>query len=307
MRILWTLCFKMMKYTSRLNVVLVIVCFGGFLFLWNRCQIRQFESHANHEMSASNTPQYRDFENILLSKKENQKNHDNGEEELYENKEGLGKEMIEQIEENDKDLGDNSNDKSISYKNIDVVVNGETKIDGRIENNEIYIPFSFVRDYFEIEGKVILDDFGKKFHIRHTSYEYFIPKTDKYDTQGSFLWFVNYNVEGRSRVKCITGSDEVPISTQWGQQGYRYPIQIAQYGLSHFSMWVEKPKGHVKVIEDCEKTGSQEWIAKGKTTYMKYMYNDEKKSRVMEFNTNGRYSPLITRVILVKSNYKPVA
>lgn len=27
----------------------------------------------------------------------------------------------------------------------------------------------------------------------------------------------------------------MPLSTQWGPQGYFYPIQIAQYGLSHYS------------------------------------------------------------------------
>ena len=34
----------------------------------------------------------------------------------------------------------------------------------------------------------------------------------------------------------------VPISTQWGPQGYFYPIQIAQFGLSHYSkILVQKP------------------------------------------------------------------
>ena len=33
----------------------------------------------------------------------------------------------------------------------------------------------------------------------------------------------------------------VPLSTQWGPQGYFYPIQISQYGLSHYSKFaVEK-------------------------------------------------------------------
>jgi len=34
----------------------------------------------------------------------------------------------------------------------------------------------------------------------------------------------------------------VPVSTQWGAQGYFYPIQIAQYGLSHYSKHVIKEK-----------------------------------------------------------------
>ena len=27
----------------------------------------------------------------------------------------------------------------------------------------------------------------------------------------------------------------VPVSNQWDKNGYIYPIQVAQYGLSHFS------------------------------------------------------------------------
>ena len=30
----------------------------------------------------------------------------------------------------------------------------------------------------------------------------------------------------------------MPISCQWNKNGYEYPIQIAQYGLSHYSKWV---------------------------------------------------------------------
>ena len=30
----------------------------------------------------------------------------------------------------------------------------------------------------------------------------------------------------------ITG---VPVSNQWDKNGYIYPIQVAQYGLSHYS------------------------------------------------------------------------
>jgi hypothetical protein len=30
----------------------------------------------------------------------------------------------------------------------------------------------------------------------------------------------------------------VPISSQWQKRGHIYPIQVAQYGLSHFSKFV---------------------------------------------------------------------
>jgi len=31
---------------------------------------------------------------------------------------------------------------------------------------------------------------------------------------------------------------EVPMSSQWNSDGYYYPTQIAQYGLSHYSKYV---------------------------------------------------------------------
>lgn len=34
----------------------------------------------------------------------------------------------------------------------------------------------------------------------------------------------------------------VPLSTQWGSKGYFYPIQIAQFAMSHYSKNItEKP------------------------------------------------------------------
>ncbi|XP_041875812.1 D-glucuronyl C5-epimerase [Corvus kubaryi] len=41
----------------------------------------------------------------------------------------------------------------------------------------------------------------------------------------------------------------VPLSTQWGPQGYFYPIQIAQYGLSHYSKNLTERPPHVEVYE----------------------------------------------------------
>lgn len=51
----------------------------------------------------------------------------------------------------------------------------------------------------------------------------------------------------RDRVKCISASDGVPISTQWEAQGYHYPTQIAQFGLSHYSKNLTDPEPRRKV------------------------------------------------------------
>ena len=290
----------MLRYTSRLNIALVIICLGAVLFMWNRCEVAQLESHPAL-IDGPSTRQIWGKKNDLRDRDNTRHGNGNSEQEDNEKRESFE-------EESDGDGTKNGGDsayaigKELSYKNIEVLVNGETKIQGHLENKEVYIPFSFIRDYFEIEGKFVRDDFKNQFHVRHTSYEYFTPNTHTYEPNGSFLWFVNYNVEGRSRVKCITGVDEIPISTQWGEHGYSYPIQIAQYGLSHFSMWVEGARGTVKVVDDCENTGNQEWSTSGKGAFVKNVYNEEKRSRVMEFNTKGKYS---MQGILVKDPWLP--
>lgn len=66
------------------------------------------------------------------------------------------------------------------------------------------------------------------------------------------MTFEYYNVEIRDRVKCVSAVDGVPISTQWGSQGHYYPIQIAQYGLSHYSKYLVSSEENKKffVLED---------------------------------------------------------
>lgn len=61
----------------------------------------------------------------------------------------------------------------------------------------------------------------------------------------------------------------VPLSTQWGPQGYFYPIQIAQYGLSHYSKNLTERPPHVEVYETAgdgigNGNGNGEWtVPKG--------------------------------------------
>ena len=64
--------------------------------------------------------------------------------------------------------------------------------------------------------------------------------------------FANYQVETRERVKCVSAIEGVPISTQWSRQGYFYPIQIAQFGLSHYSKELQRNKREVAEAGDDE-------------------------------------------------------
>lgn len=42
----------------------------------------------------------------------------------------------------------------------------------------------------------------------------------------------------------------VPVSIQWESQGYFYPTQIAQFGLTHYSKNLTEPEPRRKVLED---------------------------------------------------------
>lgn len=54
----------------------------------------------------------------------------------------------------------------------------------------------------------------------------------------------------------------VPISTQWGPQGYFYPIQIAQYGLSHYSKNLTEKPPDVKIygVSEEREGGTVPWV-----------------------------------------------
>lgn len=179
--------------------------------------------------------------------------------------------------------------KSIPYESIDVIVNGgDKKIQGRMDTdtNEVYIPFTFVKNYFEIYGDVKKVDKHKVLEWRHCYSEIHESK-DTYDPKGPFLWFKGYHVEGRQRVLCISGKEEVPVSIQWNPKGHFYPIQIAQYGLSHYSMMtVEKTShGKTRVFEDAEADDSN-WES-NEPNEVDIVYEKERATKVVKFATPG--------------------
>lgn len=73
------------------------------------------------------------------------------------------------------------------------------------------------------------------------------------------MYFEKYNVEARDRVKCISALEGVPVSRQWGNQGYYYPTQIAQFGLSHYSKNLTKSEPIRKIVDDGEKD-IKDWV-----------------------------------------------
>lgn len=73
---------------------------------------------------------------------------------------------------------------------------------------------------------------------------------EPYSAAGPYMWFDSYNVETRDRVKYVSAIKHVPVSSQWDSRGHYYPVQICQFGLSHFSKNLTQGKRRVVVIED---------------------------------------------------------
>ncbi|NWX64786.1 GLCE epimerase, partial [Promerops cafer] len=142
----------------------------------------------------------------------------------------------------------------------------EQTVKGRREGSEVFLPFSWVEKYFQVYGRISQSDGNERFEFSH-SYSKVYAQRAPYRPDGVFMSFEGYNVELRDRVKCISGVEGVPLSTQWGPQGYFYPIQIAQYGLSHYSKNLTEKAPHVEVYEtagDGTGTGTGEWtVPKG--------------------------------------------
>lgn len=93
-----------------------------------------------------------------------------------------------------------------ALEEIECSINDEYTVPCRQESGEVYVPFSFIHKYFEVYGKVIKHGGIDRFSWQHSYSKVYFPK-QKYDPNHVFLWFENYNVEVRDRVKCISGTE----------------------------------------------------------------------------------------------------
>lgn len=91
-------------------------------------------------------------------------------------------------------------------------------------------------------------------------------------------------MEVRDRVKCISGIEGVPVSTQWEPRGFYYPTQIAQFGLAHYSKHITEPEPKRRIIDDGEKH-LENWII-SKDAYMAREFDTSVQSNVLRFSTS---------------------
>jgi len=134
-------------------------------------------------------------------------------------------------------------------KNIGV--GSSKKLQCNTDGKEVYVPFSFIKSSYEAIGDFSFTNAEKKEFDISQSYSKVYTPSAKYEAGGSYMHFKYFDVESRSRVKCVSASEGVPISTQWDPKGYFYPTQIAQYALSHYSIHISS-NGHktVRNFED---------------------------------------------------------
>ncbi|XP_022251694.1 D-glucuronyl C5-epimerase-like isoform X2 [Limulus polyphemus] len=172
---------------------------------------------------------------------------------------------------------------------IDCLINEEYTVSCKQEDGEVFIPFTFLHEYFEVYGKVVQHNDEKHFEWQHSYSKVYHPR-GKYDPHGVFMWFENYNVGVRDRVLCISGAEGVPVSTQWDPQGHLYPIQIAQFGLSHFSKNLTEKTPSIKLLDAGEIFPSAQWtmLTNGQTkSPLKRVLEKTTQKKVLEFKTDG--------------------
>ncbi|XP_037716981.1 D-glucuronyl C5-epimerase B [Drosophila subpulchrella] len=181
-----------------------------------------------------------------------------------------------------------------ALQDIECSINQEYSVHcKRDENaNEVYVPFSFLRNYFDVSGAVSTTGSEvAKFNWVHSTAKVNLPR-GKYDARGVFMYFENYNVEVRDRVKCISAAEGVPVSTQWEKRGYFYPTQIAQFALSHYSKNITEPAPRVHVLEDGD--GNQMDWSTPKTSNMTRIWHHKFNTSVVQFETAPGYEGAIS-------------
>lgn len=132
----------------------------------------------------------------------------------------------------------------------------------------MFLPFfSFLSQYFEVRGKFKSD--RKELFLWQHSYSKVIYPQETYSPASTYLWFQNFNVEERERVRCVPSGrllmfqfcgpfDDryvsaihgVPVTSQWDPSGHLYPVQVSQFALSHFSKNLSNVIPNRIVLED---------------------------------------------------------
>lgn len=179
----------------------------------------------------------------------------------------------------------------VGSEEIDCFINNDYVIGCKKEGDEVFLPFSFLKKYYEVYGKLVNLDGVERFEWSHNSYNKIYYPKGKYDPRGVFMYFENYNVEMRERVKYVSAIEGVPISTQWGSHGYFYATQIAQFGLSHYSKNLTDPEPRRKTVEDSYKNMAK-WTVPPES-FLERTFDSNITSNILRFRTGDHISDMI--------------
>lgn len=123
-------------------------------------------------------------------------------------------------------------DNKPNFKDLNCILNREVaknvgykqavtkKIHCKSDGSEVYVPFSFIKHYYEARGDFVVksSETAKEFEISHSYSRVYTP-TSQYRPDGQFMHFRTFNVEARSRVLCLAADTGVPVTTQWDPRG----------------------------------------------------------------------------------------
>jgi hypothetical protein len=114
------------------------------------------------------------------------------------------------------------------------------------ENGQVYVPFDFMSKKLDIHGNdsINKNDFKITFSSPHQIYKPILQTG--YNSTKEYLWFSQLDVESRDRVKYLNLKYSIPVSSQWNSTGHIYPVQVGQFGLSHWSKWISNKTNSTK-------------------------------------------------------------
>ena len=174
---------------------------------------------------------------------------------------------------------------------VQIRVNNRETIKGYNHGKDLYIPFSFIQKYFDIYGK-FTDEKLTRFEWKHSNVylnRHLTVSSYEYNPLGVYLDMDNLksSVAARERVKCISGLYGIPVSTQWNTKGYYYPIQVAQYGLNHYSKYLVKKKMEKRIlIDNGTMISPEKWkIVRGGN--VRIVNDADTKAKVIFFDSRG--------------------
>lgn len=128
----------------------------------------------------------------------------------------------------------------VSADSITIHENKDTKITGIEQNGEIYVPFSYLKEKYNLYGKKV----GNEFELSHSGRS--LIKFEPYQAQGEYLNFQYHNIQSRSTI--VMDARGVPrVKYNWGIE-YN-PTTVAQYALQLYSQTIHR-KGDELIPND---------------------------------------------------------